>query len=127
MTAIVVPARLPAFLQASHRSVLTIALCAEWCGTCREFRGVLEKLAVTYPNVVFSWIDIEDDAELVADLEVESFPALLIVRDGVPLYYGMILPTEAAVVPLLRTVAGSERPLSPIPDDVLAMLESLRR
>ncbi|MGL1834354.1 thioredoxin family protein [Rhodocyclaceae bacterium SMB388] len=126
MTSILDPSGLAVGQHASPRSVLTIALCAEWCGTCREFRTVLEGLAATYPEIAFCWIDIEDDAEIVGNLEMESFPALLLVRDGVPLYFGTTLPTETAVVPLLRTVSRSAAPLSAIPDEVRAMLVSLR-
>jgi thioredoxin 1 len=58
-----------------------VCLCANWCGTCRDYRPLFDDLARAHPQVRFVWVDIEDDADLAGDLDVETFPTLLIA-DG---------------------------------------------
>ncbi|AMP14473.1 thioredoxin family protein [Collimonas pratensis] len=58
-------------------------LCAAWCGSCREYLTNFTALAQRHPQVQFAWIDIEDQAELVGDLDIDNFPTLLIQRGDV--------------------------------------------
>lgn len=104
---------------------LVLALCAEWCGTCRSFRPVLEQLAARYPQVAFAWVDIEDEADLAGDLEVETFPTLAIFRGEEPFYFGATLPMEDVVSGLIRAATEAPRPLSQIPQEVHAFGEQL--
>ena len=67
-------------------------LCAAWCTRCREYRSGFDGLAVGLPQVRFRWLDIEDEAEALGDLDVENFPTLLIGRAGLVLFYGPMLP-----------------------------------
>ncbi len=62
-------------------TLLVACLCAEWCGTCREYRTMFDLLAVTHPRACFVWIDVETHAELVDEFDVENFPTILI-EDG---------------------------------------------
>jgi thioredoxin 1 len=74
----------------------TIAcLCAAWCGTCGSYRDTFETLAARHPQLRFVWIDIEDQADIVGDLDIENFPTLLIQRDDVVAFFGTVLPDPA--------------------------------
>jgi thiol-disulfide isomerase/thioredoxin len=82
-------------------SVVT-CLCAEWCDVCREYRPRFEALAQRFPQVKFAWLDIEDDAERVGDLEIENFPTIRITRGGEPLFYGVMLPQAEQLARVLE-------------------------
>lgn len=69
-----------------------LCLCAEWCGTCREYRPGFLALAAQFPNVRFGWIDIEDRADDMGDLDIENFPTLLVLRGERVLFFGTMLP-----------------------------------
>ncbi|MEN3294760.1 MAG: thioredoxin 1 [Burkholderiales bacterium] len=71
---------------------IVACLCAAWCGTCNEYRGNFEMLAARHPDKRFVWIDIEDQAEVVGDLDVENFPTLLIQRGDAVAFLGTVLP-----------------------------------
>lgn len=86
-----------------------VVLCAAWCDTCREFRAAFERLAAEWPAARFVWLDIEDDAEVVGDIEVESFPTLVVYRDGRPVHFGVSLPHHGVVHRLISAFSG-ERP-----------------
>ncbi len=71
---------------------VVLCLCADWCGTCREYRPAFDALAEQFPGVGFGWLDIEDHADLMGDLDIENFPTLLIVRRNLVLFFGTMLP-----------------------------------
>lgn len=67
-------------------------LCAAWCDTCEAYRTTFDALAARHPLQHFIWIDIEDQADLVGDFDVENFPTLLIQRGGRVAFFGTVLP-----------------------------------
>lgn len=67
-------------------------LCAAWCDTCRSYRIGFEQLAQAHPDKCFVWIDIEDQADVVGDIDVENFPTLLIQKNDVVAFFGTVLP-----------------------------------
>ena len=67
-------------------------LCAAWCDTCRAYRPTFDTLADKYPAHCFVWIDIEDQADLVGDWDIENFPTLLIQHKDQVMFYGTVLP-----------------------------------
>ncbi|WP_374605286.1 thioredoxin family protein [Niveibacterium sp.] len=81
-------------------------LCAQWCGTCRDYRTGFEALAAQFPKMGFAWVDIEDHADLIGDIDVENFPTILIQRQESVLFFGTVLPDHALLKRLLETYAA---------------------
>ena len=67
-------------------------LCAAWCDTCCSYRSSFDELAARHPDQRFVWIDIEDQADIVGDIDVENFPTLLIQRGDTVAFFGTVLP-----------------------------------
>lgn len=67
-------------------------LCAAWCDTCRSYRSAFNELADRHADKRFVWIDIEDEAAVVGDIDVENFPTLLIQRGDTVIFFGTVLP-----------------------------------
>ncbi|MGK5079336.1 thioredoxin family protein [Janthinobacterium sp. HLX7-2] len=67
-------------------------LCALWCGTCGTYRATFEELAARHPDTLFVWIDIEDQADVVGDLDIDNFPTLLIQHADHVAFFGTVLP-----------------------------------
>lgn len=88
--------------------LVAACLCAGWCGTCETYRPLLRQLAHQHPAWQFAWIDIEDDADALGDdaLDIQTFPTLLLLRAGVPLFYGPLLPQAGTLARLLAAVAS---------------------
>ncbi|KAF7598998.1 MAG: thiol reductase thioredoxin [Candidatus Dactylopiibacterium carminicum] len=82
---------------------LVSCLCAQWCGTCREYRPGFDSLATKFPGVAFRWVDIEDEPEIAGDLDVENFPTLVIQRGHDVLFCGPMLPMRHLLERLLET------------------------
>jgi len=87
-------------------------LCAGWCGSCREYDAAFSAWAQHYPQHHFVWIDIEDQADLVGDLDIDNFPTLLIERGGTVAFFGPMEPdTRLAERILLSQVEKSDAEL----------------
>lgn len=96
---------------ASPSGTWTVAcLCAAWCRTCDAVRPHFEARASAQPQLVHRWIDIEDEADALGDLDIETFPTLLVVRDGVPLFFGPVLPKPEAVDALVAALIEDPTP-----------------
>ncbi|RJG16326.1 thioredoxin family protein [Massilia cavernae] len=112
-------------IDADNRATITQALdegrwvvaclCAAWCGTCASYRAAFDTVAERHPDKRFAWIDIEDQADFVGDLDVENFPTLLIQRGDTVAFFGTMLPDPALADRLV--IATAE-----LPDEELARL-----
>ena len=105
-----------AFADASR--IVVISLCAAWCDTCNEFRSSYEVLAESRPDATFVWLDIEDDADGVGDVDVENFPTLAIFRGTQPLHFGVSLPHLPSIGRLIDALAAPGQPLANVPEAV---------
>ncbi|WP_010458028.1 thioredoxin family protein [Acidovorax radicis] len=84
-----------------------VCLCAAWCGTCGVYRPLFDELALAHPDVRFEWVDIEDDAEIAGDLDVETFPTLLIADGERALFLGPLLPQAPVLGRLLASLQAA--------------------
>jgi thioredoxin 1 len=82
-----------------------ICLCAEWCGVCREWRGIFNQAASAHPGFHFAWVDIEDEAQAMGDVDVETFPTLLIAQGASPRFFGPVQPSLAQLSRLLGSLS----------------------
>ncbi len=83
-------------------------LCAAWCRLCDDYRPVLERavaeLNAAGGHVQWHWIDIEDEAELVGDLEVETFPTIVVCDADRVRFAGPVTPQPETLSRLLRSL-----------------------
>jgi thiol-disulfide isomerase/thioredoxin len=86
----------------SNREFLVACLCAAWCDTCKAYQPGFLEMARRFPRAEFRWVDIEDEAEAVEDIEVENFPTILVRRGGETLFEGVMLPHHSHLERLLE-------------------------
>ena len=56
---------------------------AEWCGPCRNFAPVFEKVAEKHPDVVFAKVNTEEQPEIAGHFQIRSIPTLMVFRDQI--------------------------------------------
>jgi len=66
--------------------IMLVDFWAEWCGPCRMFGPVYEKVSEEFPEITFAKIDTEAEREIAASAGITSIPTLMAFRDGVLLY-----------------------------------------
>lgn len=59
---------------------------AAWCGPCRMFAPVFERVSERHPDIAFGKVDTEAEQELAAAFQITSIPTLMAVREQVVLY-----------------------------------------
>lgn len=66
--------------------LVLIDFWADWCGPCRMFGPIYERVSARHPDIVFARVDTEAEPELAGQFQISSIPTLMVVRDGVVLY-----------------------------------------
>ena len=77
----------------TKEGIVLIDAWASWCGPCRQFGPIFEKVSEAHPEATFAKLDTENNQDLAAALQIQSIPTLMIFRDGVPIY------REAGAIP----------------------------
>jgi thioredoxin-like negative regulator of GroEL len=94
-------------------------LCAAWCRTCDAYAAVFEQamaaLREQHPGLQAHWIDIEDEADLLGDLDVETFPTLVVVKDGRLRFAGPLTPQPETLQRVLRAALQADPPAAAEP------------
>ena len=56
---------------------------APWCGPCRGFAPVYERVAEMNPDVVFAKLNTEDEPEIAGHFQIRSIPTLMVFRESI--------------------------------------------
>jgi thioredoxin 1 len=95
--------------QANHdetvrTGIVLIDFWADWCGPCKRFGPIFEKVSQDNPDARFVKVDTEADEELAAKYGVTSIPTLVVYREGIPVYGAPGALPEAALTDILTQV-----------------------
>jgi thiol-disulfide isomerase/thioredoxin len=101
--------------------LLVAGLCAQWCGTCREYRPLFDAQSRVFDGQArFAWVDVEDHAEVMGPIDVEDFPTLLIARGHDVLFFGPVTPHAGTLSRLVQSALAGD--LKPVTDAALSGL-----
>ena len=112
--------------QANHdetvrEGIVLIDFWADWCGPCKRFGPIFEKVSQENPDAQFVKVDTEADQELAAKYGVTSIPTLVVYRDGIPVYGAPGALPEAGLQDILTQVRALDM------DDVRTRYEEQMR
>ena len=107
-------------------SLLVACLCAQWCGTCKDYAPLFEGLQAEFAQARFRWVDIEDESDLVDPIEVENFPTLLISTGGQARFFGPVLPHLETLKRMIQSQQSETGP-SRLGADVQALAQRVAR
>lgn len=105
--------------------VTALLLCAEWCGSCREFLPQVESLAQRMDTVRWAWIDVEDAADALPSLDVETFPTLAVLAAGELRFLGPVIPDLPTLTRLVTAMGRAEQALDGAEAEELKALAAL--
>lgn len=67
-------------------AIVFIDWWASWCGPCRAFAPIYERVAAQHPDIVWGKIDTDAEQELAGGFGIRSIPTLMVFRDGILIY-----------------------------------------
>jgi thioredoxin 1 len=59
---------------------------APWCGPCRNFAPIYDKVSTDHDDIVFGKINTEVEQEIAGHFQIRSIPTLMIFRDQVIIF-----------------------------------------
>ena len=77
---------------------------APWCGPCRVFAPIFDKVADDNPGLVFAKVDADEHADVAESFGIRSIPTLMIFRDGILVFRQVGAMTEQALQTLASRV-----------------------
>ncbi len=66
--------------------IVIIDFWAPWCGPCRSFAPIFDKVSDNHTDIVFAKVNTEEEQDLAANFQIRSIPTLMIFREQVILY-----------------------------------------
>ena len=86
--------------------IVLVDFWAEWCGPCKMFGPIFEKVSSNFPEITFAKIDTEAEREISAAAGITSIPTLMAFRDGILLYREAGALPEKHLVQLIEQIQG---------------------
>jgi len=71
------------FKQTVSKGLVLVDWWAPWCGPCRMFGPIFERVSNQHPEAIFAKINTEEQPALAQAFEISSIPTLMVIRDGV--------------------------------------------
>ncbi|MBR5950744.1 MAG: thioredoxin [Actinomycetaceae bacterium] len=78
---------------------------APWCGPCRQFGPIFEKVSEAHPDVVFAKVNTEEQPGLAGALQITAIPTLMAFRDGIGIFRQAGALGAAALESLIEKIA----------------------
>ena len=66
--------------------IVMVDCWAGWCGACKDFGPIYEKVATRHSEHTFGKLDTQSEKAIISKLGIEHIPSLLLYRDGILLF-----------------------------------------
>ncbi len=67
----------------SGNDIVFVDFWAEWCGPCKMFGPIFEKMSEQNPEITFAKVDTEAEQEIAQQAQITSIPTLMAFREGI--------------------------------------------
>src|SRR5919206_269143 len=92
------------FVEKASNGIVLVDFWASWCGPCRTFAPIFERVSEQNPDIVFGKVDTEAELELSAEFDIRSIPTIMAIRDGIVVFAQPGALPESALRSLIEKV-----------------------
>jgi len=90
----------------TENDIVLVDFWAEWCGPCKAFGPVFEKVSGKNPEITFAKVDTDAEQQLGAMLQIQSIPTLMPFREDIAVFRHSGAIPEKALDDLVAQIKG---------------------
>ncbi|MCG6863581.1 MAG: thioredoxin [Chromatiaceae bacterium] len=68
------------------KDFVVVDFWAPWCGPCRSFAPVYDKVSEDHDEILFAKVNTEDEQDIAAHFQIRSIPTLMIFREQIIIF-----------------------------------------
>ncbi len=87
-----------------ENDIVIIDCWAEWCGPCKSYGPVFEKVSDEHPEIVFAKVNTEEQQALAGYFQVRSIPTTIIMREKIGIFQQAGALPEEGLKDIIRQV-----------------------
>jgi len=87
-----------------ERDFVVVDFWAPWCGPCRSFAPVYEKVAEDHEEILFTKLNTDEEQEIATHFQIRSIPTLMVFREQIIVFGQPGALPESAFRKLLEQV-----------------------